>query len=315
MSFSCTERWESGEGSIGENSYDRTSAIIRGAAADLIEDPFSATKYAATQFPAVSRLGNTISSLERIRLAPFAWVYTATYKSSTGTPQTNDALFSFTTGGQTQKITHSRSTIQTYVASGGTQIDYKGGINVTDSGIEGVDVHIRSFDFKTTFYVPTGSMTEDYVRKLYQLTGCTNQDSVTFMVRDIELPFDPGELLFLGAEGSERAGFPDYELALAWSALPNQTGLSVGDITGIEKKGWEYLWVRSEADKSDDGSAIIYKPIQVNIERIYDSQPLTPLIGATSFGAPPPWLTLSGTPATPLTGPNPNFGITTGSGL
>ena len=38
--------------------------------------------------------------------------------------------------------------------------------------------------------------------------------------------------------GSSPSGLPPTPAL----ASPNQTGLSVGSISGISKKGWEYLW-------------------------------------------------------------------------
>ena len=54
------------------------------------------------------------------------------------------------------------------------------------------------------------------------------------------------------------------------SASPNQTGLTVGDITNIDKKGWEYLWVYFE-DKEDSAAKMLVKrPIAVYVEKVYE---------------------------------------------
>ena len=42
------------------------------------------------------------------------------------------------------------------------------------------------------------------------------------------------------------------------------------DITGIDKKGWEYLWVRY-ADVEDDAAKVLVKrPIGAYVEQVYD---------------------------------------------
>jgi hypothetical protein len=65
-------------------------------------------------------------------------------------------------------------------------------------------------------------------------------------------------VLFLGASGSQR-GTEDWEITFSFAASPNATGLTVGDITGIEpKKGWEYLWVRY-AD-AEDAETLVKQP-------------------------------------------------------
>ena len=47
------------------------------------------------------------------------------------------------------------------------------------------------------------------------------------------------------------------------------TGLQVGDITGIDKKGWEYLWVRY-AD-AEDQNVLVKRPIAAYVEQVYES--------------------------------------------
>ncbi len=53
---------------------------------------------------------------------------------------------------------------------------------------------------------------------------------------------------------------------------PNVTGQTIGTITEIAKKGWEYLWVLYE--KVEDAAAvpprIVKRPAAVYIERVYD---------------------------------------------
>jgi len=55
----------------------------------------------------------------------------------------------------------------------------------------------------------------------------------------------------------------DWEIAFKFAASPNATDLTVGDITGIEKKGWEYLWVRY-ADAEDE-ETLIQQPVAAPI--------------------------------------------------
>ena len=42
----------------------------------------------------------------------------------------------------------------------------------------------------------------------------------------------------------------------------------MGDITGINKKGWEYIWVRY-ADAEDE-KVLVKQPIAVYVEKVYD---------------------------------------------
>jgi hypothetical protein len=45
----------------------------------------------------------------------------------------------------------------------------------------------------------------------------------------------------------------------------------VGDISGISKKGWEYLWVQYAADVDNETKQVIKKPVAVYIEKVYPS--------------------------------------------
>jgi hypothetical protein len=58
----------------------------------------------------------------------------------------------------------------------------------------------------------------------------------------------------------------DWEIAFKFAASPNATDLTVGDITRIEKKGWEYLWVRY-ADAEDE-ETLIQQPVAAYVEQV-----------------------------------------------
>ena len=77
----------------------------------------------------------------------------------------------------------------------------------------------------------------------------------------------PGEVLFLGASGSQR-GEDDWEITFRFAASPNVTGLTVGPITGIAKRGWEYLWVRYS--DAEDQHVLVKQPIAAYVEKVYD---------------------------------------------
>ena len=76
-------------------------------------------------------------------------------------------------------------------------------------------------------------------------------------------------MLLLGVDGAKRAGQDDWELTFSFAASPNRTGITVGGITGIAKKGWEYMWVRYSYDKDDTAKELLQKPVGVYIEKIY----------------------------------------------
>ena len=54
------------------------------------------------------------------------------------------------------------------------------------------------------------------------------------------------------------------------STAENYNGLTVGPITGISKKGWEYMWVRYADAEDAAAKAIVKKPVAVYIEKVYE---------------------------------------------
>ena len=178
--------------------------------------------------------------------------------------ETGDSSFSFDTGGGTTHVTQSLQTVGRYAPAGRFAPDFKGAIGVTHDSVEGTDITVPVYSFTETHYLPIAAVTGSYKAALFLLTGRVN--AAPFK------GFAAGEVLFLGASGSRRGTDPDddWEITFRFAASPNETGLSVGSITGINKKGWEYLWVRY-ADAEDSGSgAIIKKPIAAYVERVYD---------------------------------------------
>ena len=50
----------------------------------------------------------------------------------------------------------------------------------------------------------------------------------------------------------------------------DKAGLTVSEITGIDKKGWQYLWVRYADAEDSVAKAIVKKPVAVYIEKVYE---------------------------------------------
>lgn len=165
---------------------------------------------------------------------------------------------SFDTGGGTAHITQSLGT-RSYAPEGQTAPDFKGAIGVTLNGVEGVDVEVPTFNFQITHTHDIGILTQGYILTLYLLTGTVNDRQFR--------GFAPGELKFLGASVTSQDE-ETCDITYSFAASPNATNLSIGDITGIEKKGWEYLWVRYEDAVDEEVSVLIKRPLAVYVEKV-----------------------------------------------
>lgn len=172
---------------------------------------------------------------------------------------TGDSSFSFDTGGGTTHITQSLATIGSYAPPTKTAPNFQGAIGVTTDSVEGTDITVPIYSFTETHYIDIALVTGAYKATLFGLTGRVNNAGFK--------GFAAGEVLFLGASGSQR-GEDDWEITYRFAASPNVSGLTIGDITGINKKGWEYIWVRY-ADAEDE-KVLVKQPIAVYVEKVYD---------------------------------------------
>ena len=176
-------------------------------------------------------------------------------------PEVGESSFSFDTGGGSQHITQSLATIAKYAPPGQTAPDFKGAIAVTHDNVEGVDITVPVYHFSETHYLPVATVTQAYKNTLRQLTGKVNDDDFK--------GHSAGECLLLGVAGSQR-GANDWEISFRFASSENKTGLIVGEITGIAKKGWEYMWVRYANAEDATAKALIKKPVAVYIEKVYE---------------------------------------------
>jgi hypothetical protein len=177
-------------------------------------------------------------------------------------PQPNAPLgpsYTFETSGGTQHITQSLQTVAKHGKPGKIPPDHKGAIGFNNDSVEGTDITVPVFRFSETYSIPVALVTHGYKITLFQLTGRVNNAPFR--------GFAAGEVLFLGASGSRR-GLEKWELTYQFAASPNAVNLQVGDIQNINKKGWEYLWVRY--GDVEDQKVLVKQPESVYIERVYE---------------------------------------------
>jgi len=152
-------------------------------------------------------------------------------------------------------------------------------IGVDGDSVAGVDIVVPQLTWTETYDVPSTYVTNDYIKKVAELTGTINNAAFR--------TFKAGEVLFLGASGShewddERGNGP-WSLSFKFSASPNAgTGdtatippIEIGTITGIQKRGHDYLWVYysstlaqvSEGEPTD--RAVLKTPKYVYVNKVY----------------------------------------------
>lgn len=187
-----------------------------------------------------------------------------------------DSTYSFDTTGGTARITHSLDITDCYAAEGATvdAATFDGAIGVRSSGngqreIEGVEIRIPVYKWTETHYLAAAAVDQAYKVTLCGLTGKVN--AATFR------GFAAGEVLFGGAQGSERGDGTDWEISFQFEASPNVTGLAIGSITGIAKGGWQYLWALTEHQVDGTSNLLVPKVIAVYVQDVYQSGDFTGL--------------------------------------
>lgn len=197
--------------------------------------------------------------------APDVWIGHVLYA------RTNESIFAFDFSGGMQHISHSKQTFAKYAKSGETAPDCQGAIGFNGDTIEGVDIVSPIYNFQETHFFNSLAVTPAYKAGLAQL--------VYAPVNAAEFRgFKRGEVLYLGASGQKK-GLDAWEITFRFAASQNivhvagdshYPGITIGDITGIEKEGWHYLWVRYEPNTDSSAKKLVPKPIAVYIERVYD---------------------------------------------
>jgi hypothetical protein len=259
MTITVEEKAESRESTTGDSASVELQYVIRGTASDL-EAKSALGDAAPVLYDGLPRESRRVSPIFVDIGNPEGsiWEGVARY-GRTPRPETGESEFSFDTGGGTQHITQSLSTVGAYAAPGEACPSFGGAIGVTRDSVEGVDITVPVYNWTETHYLDDAYVSSSYKASLFHLTGKVNQSSFR--------GFEPGEVLFLGASGSRRAD-EDWEITFRFAASPNRRGLTVGQITGIRKRGWEYLWVRY-ADAEDSG-VLVKRPVSAYVEQVYE---------------------------------------------
>ena len=236
------------------------------------------------QYPGLPSMKLMAEQYSVAYLGDDAWQVTIQYEKS-GAEEGSDPLKrsrAFDTTGGTQHITQARGGKVTVFRCGpngqsttvvtesserkyppATAPSQYEAIGVDANGVNGVDIVTPQLQWQETYDVPNAYVTGNYIRGVAALTGTTN--NATFR------GFEVGEVLFLGCSGShewdDQKGKGPWSLTYRFLASPNVTDQTIGSITGIEKKGHEYLWVRYE--ESESSSTIIKKPLHVYVDKVY----------------------------------------------
>ncbi len=174
-----------------------------------------------------------------------------------------------TTGGQIH-ITNAKEEVSRYPAT--TAPNQLGAIACDGDEVKGTEIIVPAMKVNVQFKHPMGVVTLAYAKFLSNITGTVNSDRF--------LGFSPGEVLFLGASGSDGTN-AEASMNYSFAMSANVTGLSIGAITGVAKKGWEVAWIRyhdtiTSADGKDNPTRVAK---YVYVDRVYEEINMTNALG------------------------------------
>ncbi len=191
------------------------------------------------------------------------WECQANY-GSRKPPKENEYKFAFDTTGGRQKITQSLETVGKYAPAGKTAADHKGAIGVTDHGVAGCEIVVPKFTWSETWQLPIADYGWDYSQVLKAVTGRVNAG--------VFRGFPAGQVLFRGGKGSASNKDPKLiEITYAFDQSDDVQSQTIGDITGVNKAGWQYLWVHYAEEHDETAKTLVRRPDAVYVERVYDS--------------------------------------------
>jgi hypothetical protein len=205
--------------------------------------------------------GLIFRSISGKEVAPEAWECQAHY-GARKPPAAGDYKFAFDTTGGKQKITQSLETLGNHAPAGKTAPSYGGAIGVTDHGVEGCEIVVPKFAWSETHQLPIATYGWAYSQKLKSITGRVNG----WRFRG----FPAGQVLFHGARGSASAKDPALiEITFNFEQSDDVKQQTVGSITGIDKPGWAYLWVRYGEVHDTSAKKLVKRPESAHVERVY----------------------------------------------
>ena len=178
---------------------------------------------------------------------------------------TGEWTWDFDTTGGSVHITNAKQEVDRF---GAGAPDQKGAIGVDGDQVHGVEIVIPAMKINVTYKHPKGIITIPRAKYLSSITGMVNNSP--FMT------FAAGETLFLGARGSDGTE-SEASISYSFAMSLNASGLSIGDVAGVVKKGHDVAWVRYE-DK-DVGGKPTRVPRYVYVDRVYDTVDLASGLG------------------------------------
>ena len=194
---------------------------------------------------------------------------------STEFKENPDKTFTFDFSTTTVKMKFSKAQIARYGDKASATVGNALGVE-EDGKVKGIDMPVLQAEFTETHWFTDKEMTQTFRNTLMDLVDKNAVNNAPFR------GLAAGEVRVLGISGSRRGDDWDdpWEVTYKFGVSKNVTGLFVGDIGPISKKGWEYLDIVYE---TQPGTTIMLpKAVAVYVHKIFDTADFSTLgIGTT----------------------------------
>ena len=273
----CLERDDSGEITLDPPSIELKWDIIkRPTAADRTPiNRNEAIQKLQLSAPFVMNIATEVEDLVQgeITISPnkrFGVIASIRYElpepTTPGGPEPGEVgMLSFGISSENIHITQALQTISRTRSDGGDEVDHNGAIGADGEGnLTGCDIPAPKLSWSETVYRPLSYVSHSYVNTLGEIVGHWNL--YTFRTKA------PGSVLCVGVQGSANWEKKRWELTFNFEHSPNVEGIQVGDITGISKRGYDYLDVHYKQVTDASGKELVAIPVQADVLQVIDGR-------------------------------------------
>lgn len=255
------------KGKRAQSTFNRCW-IVSGVTDNLALHNEANTKLSTNAFYSIGDYTFMVEKYDTECIAPQTFKVTAQYAKAgadSDTPTPLSRTRQFDTTGATAKVTQGFEETR----YGEAAPDMQGVVNADGETVNGVDITVPALNWTETYDIPDSYVTAAYIKTVAEMTGCVNLDAYK--------TFAPGEVLFLGCSGQQEwdteKGNGPWRLSYKFVASPNAgsgatyPAFSVGPVTGIEKAGHDFLWVRY-ANKTKS-NRVVKEAEHVYVDQVY----------------------------------------------
>lgn len=154
--------------------------------------------------------------------------------------------------------------------------NFLGAINVTETGVEGVDVPDYKDDFTIEQNLKLATISAGYIDMLSSLQGHVNDDIYTITWAGGTRIFYPEELKFNGAPYT-MTSTEDISFSYKFSkqkSITKEDNQVIGQAV-IEANGWQYVWTKYEKVADTTTGKMVHRPYFSYVERVIPTADFT----------------------------------------